>query len=77
MWIKWAEWRLDYQPHTIKKKHIKHTTFRKCLFNWKQNADGSPCIVISPGATRDTYTIDELEIVIAYALEKSCKLADR
>lgn len=77
MWIKWVEWRLDYQPHKIKKKDIKYTSFRKCLFVWKKNSFGCPCIVISPGATNDTYEVKELEIVIAYVLEKCSRLADK
>ena len=77
MWIKWVEWRLDYQPHKVKRKDIKHTTFRKCLYVGKDFSLGCPCVMIKPGATNDTYTVEELEIVIAYVLEKASKIADK
>jgi hypothetical protein len=77
MWIDWVEWRIDYQPQKIKKKDLRDTSFRKCLFLWKQNNKGCPCIVVSPGATNDHYTIDEIQKVIAYNLDKASRICDK
>jgi len=77
MWIKWVEWRIDYQPHKIRRKNIKDSTFNKCFFIWEDNKIGCPCIVISPGASSETYDTETCWKVATYVMEKACKKADK
>jgi len=77
LWMKWVIWKVEYQPHKIKKKDLKHTSFRKWLFVGKANSQGCPCVFISPGVTNEMYDIEDVQIVVAYVLEKCWKLADK
>lgn len=77
LWLKWVDWRIVYQPHKIKKRDIKHTSFRKCLYLDKENSCGCPCAVIAPGVTNEMYEIEDVQKVVAYVLEKACRKADK
>lgn len=77
MWIKWVEWRMDYQPHKIKKKEVKDSTLNKCFYLYKENKVGCPCIVICPGATSEVYDIEIVWKLASYVMEKACRQADR
>ena len=77
MWIKWVEWRLDYQPHKIRRNEIKDSTLNKCFYMCGQNKRGCPLIVISPGATSEVYDIHLMFKLAAYTMEKACKIWDR
>ncbi|CAI2374822.1 unnamed protein product [Moneuplotes crassus] len=77
LWTKWVNWRVMYQPHKIRKRDIKHTAFRKCLYVSRKNKLGCPCAVISPGATNEVYDIEDVQKVVAYVLEKVSKKADK
>lgn len=77
LWESWVEWNIDYQPHWIKWKEIKKTTLNKCFYLCKQNKNGNPCIIISPGATSETYDADLLWKLVSYNMEKAWRRADR
>ena len=77
MWIKWVEWRFDYQPHKIRRSEIKDSTLNKCFYMCGQNKRGCPLIVISPGATSEVYDIHSMFKLAAYTMEKACKIWDR
>lgn len=91
LWSKWVQWRLEYQPHkitkadafgissnsSIKESQASDTTFNKCFYLWKENLNGNPCIIISPGATTETYEPEILWKTVSYVMEKACRKADR
>lgn len=77
LWLEGAEWRLDYQPHLIKRKEVKKSTLNKCFYLCKQNKNGNPCIIISPGATDEIYESDVLWKLVSYTMERACRRCDR
>lgn len=77
MWIKWVEWRLDYQPHKIRRKDIKKSTFNECFYINKENTSGCPCILIRPGLSQEVYDIEVVWKIAAYSMEKAIKKADK
>jgi hypothetical protein len=77
MWIKWVEWRLDYQPHKIRSRDVRGTSLNKCFFKWVDNNNGNPSIVICPGATDEIYDAETTFRLAAYVMEKVCRRADK
>lgn len=77
LWVKWAEWRIDYQPQNIKRREIKNSTLNKCFYLSHLNKLGNPWIVIKPGATEENYELSLMWKLASYLMEKAWKIADR
>lgn len=80
MWIKWANWYIDFRPDLLKKKDILEDASGAEIFKYfklyKHDKDGNPLVVIQPGQADGDLDVDTCKKVAMYIIEKAIKRSE-
>jgi ribosomal protein L31 len=75
MWRNWVEWRSEFKFPT--KQDVQYEEMRKHFKIYKQDKQGNPLVVITPGLYDGELDIETTRKICVYVIEKATKRSDR